>query len=636
MLTTPLNLLATLEHSLRPPIPRMVSLIERQLDSAPGVVNGGSAHVYALVKCFNLAALTEAMFGRAAMARRLCEAEIRWLERSAHLSANPGLMAFAFQPWVNLVRLDRAEGNLSSAVKRLDVLRSAWQTKYAALGDVTVSATDWASLLRQVDVLPQFLRFNWTHESLLCALRADEYSQIEAIAAELRDHGSAAELHNMVLESRLIAGRLGYRPSDAAVEQARSRATASMVGAVFAVRLAELQLGGGSVVSADASALDSAAKYLLGRRVGGWELAMLQAIVAVEWELNREAVVRWATTGYDAACRLGDEVFERWFADACARALEGQQVWKERIEESEERSWHSAIRRSEHQDDKARCATLERISTRLLDIAEQRVGACQVRPDTAQRGFHYPPIERGSAIAPVLVQGIRPELDDPTRGTAILRFSTRRIDSLGPVIDKDTPETVRSRIESWDFAGQATFAAKPYPAAIRTATSVTAYVLARMARQCRLLFHDDFDENDLEVTIRVDRKDAYLQRQAAHIDWCKGTDFDPGDWEGDAPSRAAGNTFRALENCHSIDCILGGPPTEYFVEEQVGILRLRQEGGTPWKIQAIDFPSPGLPQPGLTGEILYRPPYTIHQFPPATRWQRNNPLRLFISFDYRL
>ena len=636
MLKVPLDLLATFECSTRLPLPRMAVRIEHELDAAPPGDEVGTARVYALVKCFNLGSLMEAMFGRMDRARLLCEAEIGWLERTARLSKNPGLMVFAFQPWVNLARLDRFEGNLPRAAERLEVLRRAWQTKNAALGDASVDADDWPYLLRQLEVFPLFLRFNWTYENLLCAFRGGAYGRIDEIASEVAGYASETHLRDMLLEARLIAARLANQPESALTERAqRQTVRGSPLRAVVDVRLAELRVARSASALVDASALDELAGRLLEGEIRTWDLAMLQPIVALLCELDREAALSRAATAYAATRLVGDEALEAWFASACADGTRDGSIWRDRYEQVAERSWHVTIRRRDHRDHEARCASIDRISSRLLEIARREREVRASRTDRPDRSFDVRSGAGGAPFAsPTLVQGIRPDPRVPSLGTAVIRFGRRRIVSLGSVVDADTAPVVRSKIEATDFADQIGFAAKPYPLAVMAATPVTQYVLLRMAQACRPIFGDHFDEKELLVTVRVDQKSRYVQMQAAHIDWCKGTEFDEDEWRLDRRGRRRTKTFRSLEDCHSIDCVLGGPPTEYFLGEQDGTLRLHRDRGAPWRISAIDFPGLAEPEPGVTGEILYRPPYTIHQFPSVDKWTDRNRLRLFISFDY--
>jgi hypothetical protein len=235
--------------------------------------------------------------------------------------------------------------------------------------------------------------------------------------------------------------------------------------------------------------------------------------------------------------------------------------------------------------------------------------------------------------SPTLVRGIRLDAGDPARATAMLRFGPRHIFSLGPIVDSETPSDIRSQIEASDFGGQPSFGAKSYTSALRESKPVTRYVLTRLAAVCRELFSPGFDEHQLIVAVAVRDKAQYKQLQGAHIDWTKGAEFLEDEWQHRHPAGRGPNTLRSLEARHSVDCVLGGPPTEFFLDEQMATVHLHRNNDGRWIVSAIEFADSRL-QPGFTGEVLFRPGYTIHQFPTAANWISASKLRLFVSCDY--
>lgn len=242
---------------------------------------------------------------------------------------------------------------------------------------------------------------------------------------------------------------------------------------------------------------------------------------------------------------------------------------------------------------------------------------------------------RGMTLSsPTLVRGTRPDDHDPNLATAILRFGPRQIFSLGPLVDAETPDDIRSQIVASDFADQPCFGAKPYASAFGESRSVTRHVLGKLAAACRKLFGPEFDERKLIVAVAVWHKERYVQVQGAHIDWTKGAEFHDDEWQSPRLARNATNTLGSLETRHSVDCVLGGPPTEFFLDAQTATLQLRRNDDGRWIISAVEFSDLGAPQPGLSGEMLFRPGYTIHQFPLATNWTSASKVRLFVSCDY--
>jgi len=81
--------------------------------------------------------------------------------------------------------------------------------------------------------------------------------------------------------------------------------------------------------------------------------------------------------------------------------------------------------------------------------------------------------------------------------------------------------------------------------------------------------------------------------------------------------------------------VLGGPPTDFFLGEQLATVRLQRNSVQRWIVSALEFANLDVPQPGLCGELLFRPAYTIHQFPSRESWVNASERRLFVSCDFR-
>jgi hypothetical protein len=236
---------------------------------------------------------------------------------------------------------------------------------------------------------------------------------------------------------------------------------------------------------------------------------------------------------------------------------------------------------------------------------------------------------------PSLIAGPKPTADDPTRATAVLRFPRRELSWVGEVPDAPFENDVNA-LREIDLGGQRSFAGARFADALGSSGPIARPILERIAGVFRRSVGASFAVDRLFATVRIDLRADYSQLQDAHIDWARTTEFHEDEWSVAAERpRRAGPTLRSLARCHSIDCVLGGPPTEYFPAEQDATVFLsRRDGVRPWTVTGMAFPARGTPQPGLTATLLYRPPFTIHQFPPPSSWRSDNPVRLFVSCDY--
>jgi len=244
-------------------------------------------------------------------------------------------------------------------------------------------------------------------------------------------------------------------------------------------------------------------------------------------------------------------------------------------------------------------------------------------------------VDADSLAPPSLVVPITVRADNPRRASAQLQLAGRQLVPLGPLVDQDTPPAIADAIARRDFAGQPGFTARDLAEASAAATSVTGYVLDRIVRAYYAIFGQLPDARRVWVTVRVDHRSRYVPLQGPHIDWTRLSVFDDDDWRPDPPQRTE-RTLRSLERCHSLDCVVGGPSTEFFLDAQPMTVNLMRADGQPWQVDTVDFPEPGRPSAGATERILYRPPFTVHQFPERSHWPDGDELRLFVSADFFL
>lgn len=632
MIKAPISLLTSHERSLRPALPRLIENINTQLDSLSFGLRPAKEEIFSVVKCFNLCALAHALMGMAENARQLCQAEIAWIEKIAARTGDKGLLSYAFQPWVNLARIDRFSGNVSGALERLDCLRKAWYSEPVCLDSLSVQKNDWPQMVDCTPELPAYLRYNWTHENLLCALRENTGERLKDIEARLNGNASGLDLHSMFIEARLIAHRLSDCKAVSGIEPVYwDEIRTHKDSYLYSIRLAELlsKDSEAGFEHVNTTALYQIATHLLADSPTTWQLSVVQSIIALLWECDQDAAAALATAAYREARLLGDEVFEYWFAEVCANTDNPDPVWQQRCRELKTRSWHIGIRSPDSPDQATRCETIEQTANRIIEFSSKAL-----RSNNRSVVCSLSSLKKSLFTLPALTGKIQPTMTDSNKATVACKFRSRQLLPLGPVVDPDTPAHIRSGIEVSDFSEQVSFASKPYKEALESASPVTRHILTRMADAFRVIHRSGFDEERIKVCVRVDKQSNYVQMQGPHIDWTKGTEFHEDEWDAVNPAQYATQTFKTLGNIYSIDCVLGGPPTEYFLEEQPAVINMKKGKRRAWLIEDIEFPDTGTAKPGKTGEMILRPPYTIHQFPSPAKWTSPSRLRLFISCDY--
>jgi hypothetical protein len=217
--------------------------------------------------------------------------------------------------------------------------------------------------------------------------------------------------------------------------------------------------------------------------------------------------------------------------------------------------------------------------------------------------------------------------NDANRASAVLRLPARSLAAIG--------ERVVATDEGlWleELGDQPSFAGAPLAEAWSASSQRIREILDRITVGFRLLFGSEFSEPAALVTVRLDRRSDYRQLQGPHIDWARTRTFRDDDWLGqECPDD---QSLRALERCHSIDCVLGGPATEFLLDEQLATVGLVRNADDKWSVDRIDFDGSSRVSRGVTGRLLYRPPFTVHQFPAVESWVGRSDLRLFVSCDY--
>ena len=620
----PTELLAAFSGSVRFGLQHSSMRIHRTLDNAEETreLTGRSSRIYPAMVAFNLGALLEVSFGRPHRAAALCEAAIQWLALRARDSSTPGIMSYSFQPWINLTRLSRYRRDWTDTDRRLRLLRDAYKNKDVKMGGLHIKENDWPSMSEYVPNFEQYLFYNWVQQELLCAIQRGEVEQVDHLAMLCEDNSM---LHGMATEAQVILKKQ--------IEIPKSTDHDQRLRDVLAIRLAE-NLTQQELQLTDMIAIEEldimAARLLEHSSAGIWELAAVQAAVKLLEPVASQSAAKHSATAFHLAQQLGDEVFGAWFAGACIRCNHSDPSFLARAQDFEERSWHVRVRRRDHPDHDVRCSAIDRVSERLFEIAAD------------SKSFPTAAFQQSSAAAtsstvwPTLLGELVLKPKDDHRATVNFRFAPQRIKSLGPALGNDVSAQVRAQADAHDFTGQRNIAAQSVAVAMLHAEPITGYLLNRIVSKFREHLGSLFEEDRLAVTIRVDQHGSYVQLQQAHIDWARTVEFHEPNWRGTCrPAPTTSKTFRNLGGCSSIDCVLGGPATDFFLGEHHGKLHLVKQKTPYWTVDGITFSDLVEPTPGPIGELLFRPPYTIHQFPAPERWVGGNTQRLFVSCDYQ-
>ena len=192
----------------RYPIPILLRELVQRLDQMESPVSDPTE----IASILNRAALMEAQFGRPVIAEKLCHDQIRWVAKHVQPRHGPGHIYLAFQPWINMARLDRMAGRVNQSKEKMDQIRLAFAQQEINLDRLTVRPAHY-DLIKEIDpYLQSFLRNSYLTEMLTWAQSDPSPTAIDDAAAAIDVSGSHRSV-SIVLEAELLhAIRHGQPP----------------------------------------------------------------------------------------------------------------------------------------------------------------------------------------------------------------------------------------------------------------------------------------------------------------------------------------------------------------------------------------------------------------------------------------
>ncbi|MCC6557105.1 MAG: hypothetical protein IT372_29485 [Polyangiaceae bacterium] len=365
----PVGLLVPRERPARPPLPEWIAEVERALDAAGEDVEG-------VLSCFGQAARIERCFGRLHVAESGCAAELRLVREESARRGDPAFLARAFEPWIELSRLDRLSGKEESSLRKLSRLPAAARGGAIALGAVEIRAEDWPAVEVARPGLAPWLDATWIAESLETMLAAKSFQRaFEFTAREPRPPRHTAA--PLLAEARIVAlCHLGRR--DAAWDEAARHSVDVMAcfRPVFTLRAAQalacfgVERGALDLVR---DLADLARGYRAAERPNTAKLDLIAEVAALASTLGaRDIALELAEEGLAGATHHRDEPLQGAFLTRLA-ALDPRH--REALHDFRRRTWYASLRTAPatgHEGprsaapDPARIAVVDRLTRRLL------------------------------------------------------------------------------------------------------------------------------------------------------------------------------------------------------------------------------------------------------------------------------
>lgn len=194
----------------RPPLRNWAAmLLERLVPPGPGLVDWQQ-----IEGCMNNAGLIEVYRGDFRSAEEVCKLQLRWAGRLAEKHGVAQVGEFALQPWINLGRLRRMEGDHEAALSHFALAVDVLAGKPIYLGTLTVDAEAWQANEHSgtwIDVLKNV----YIVDSVKTYLGAKNLSGAEAFLRRAR--ALIGDEQNLLLDEMelIVLARLD-RPGDTA------------------------------------------------------------------------------------------------------------------------------------------------------------------------------------------------------------------------------------------------------------------------------------------------------------------------------------------------------------------------------------------------------------------------------------
>ncbi len=309
-LKAPRELLTAFDRPVRLPLPIQIETLVRSRPPAPPT---DRSSVEAWARLFNQLALIELHFGRVDCAADLCRWQIDWVARQLVPALGQGYAVFAFQPWVNLARLDLRMGRRGEGIARLAMVRQGAHGGAVTLRTVAAARRHHEAMCDLVPELPAFLGNVYMTELLLLAIRDDDTQALEmaaAGAAEMRWADDAPALE----EARMLMRVSDRRARTAALAPVTAHTPPGDILVRLALRLRALETGGDR--RADILEIAEAALRLFEIAPSGLCLALVQHAVHKIYDPADESVFDLCRKGLAGAFDLNDVLLIKWFHTA--------------------------------------------------------------------------------------------------------------------------------------------------------------------------------------------------------------------------------------------------------------------------------------------------------------------------------
>lgn len=322
-----------------------------------------------IVDCFNETALIETYYGRLDRAEALCHAAMKWVAGLVEATASSFCYRFAFQPYVNLGRLDRIEKRWRESLDKFHVVEEALHGNPVCFGPIIIDRKSLAGMTAKFPD-PTVLQNIFILDTLKTFLKAAWYEKTLAFCPSWMDHSRKIQ-NDFMCEASLVALECMGKPAQALElndEFLRSN-PGSRNRLVFLYRRIEILLAMHDLEGAARLARKLAAVFSQYEGdLSHNKLLVLARIcdVMLALELSEVGPLLWS--GLNEAVKLRDVLLQREFLQMLARSVPAGEV-REKVHRRLDELAVTALYGAAHKPGSAGAENIHVISKQLLAFA---------------------------------------------------------------------------------------------------------------------------------------------------------------------------------------------------------------------------------------------------------------------------
>jgi tetratricopeptide (TPR) repeat protein len=274
------------------------------------------------------------------------------------------ILQYAFEPYLNLGRLDRIQQKFEEALRKFQVVEKIASGQEAYLGDQFIPAELSREIFSRSTPLPRLMRTAYILEWMKILLKCKQYSEVNAFNPSWHNPADLTA-RDILWESKIVAlCRLGRYDDALAAGNPALSDREGLNRTLFLFRRAETFAAAGRIEDALRVAGNLATGFLnYPGAVSMTRLGLLVRLTVLVAALGMKDALQLAELGYKSASMLGDMLFQSEFLNLMAD-LRGQDGVALRSEASNIRrnGWYGSARDSSQ----ASAGIIENLTENLL------------------------------------------------------------------------------------------------------------------------------------------------------------------------------------------------------------------------------------------------------------------------------